>query len=166
MIYVTARIDWHLALVALAVSPILFLITGAYRQRLRSQSREVKKIESSALSVLQEVLAARVVKAFGQEDREGKRFVRRSSEGMRARIRLSLIEGAYGILVTLITGMGMAAVLFIGVRHVQSGILTLGELLIVIAYVSQLYQPLKTIRKGDKPAGLAGQRRAGLLSTG
>ena len=163
MIYVTARIDWHLALVALAVSPILFLITGAYRQRLRSQSREVKKIESSALSVLQEVLAAaRVVKAFGQEDREGKRFVRRSSEGMRARIRLSLIEGAYGILVTLITGMGMAAVLFIGVRHVQSGILTLGELLIVIAYVSQLYQPLKTIsrRAISLQASLASAERA------
>ena len=163
MIYVTERIDWHLALVALAVSPILFLITAAYRQRLRSQSREVKKIESSALSVLQEVLAAaRVVKAFGQEDREGKRFVRRSSEGMRARIRLSLIEGAFGILVTLITGIGMAAVLFIGVRHVQSGILTLGELLIVITYVSQLYQPLKTIsrRAVSLQSSLASAERA------
>ena len=163
MIYVTARIDWQLALVALAVSPLLFLVTAVYRKRLRSQSREVKKIESSALSVLQEVLAAvRVVKAFGQEDREGKRFVRRSSEGMRARIRLSLFEGGYGILVTLITAMGMAAVLFIGVRHVQSRILTLGELLIVIAYISQLYQPLKTIsrRAVSLQASLASAERA------
>jgi ATP-binding cassette, subfamily B, bacterial len=163
MIYVTARIDWQLALVALAVSPLLFLVTSVYRPRLRSQSRKVKKIESSALSVLQEVLAAvRVVKAFGQEDREGKRFVRRSSEGMRARIRLSLIEGSFGILVTLITAMGMAAVLFIGVRHVQSGILTLGELLIVIAYISQLYQPLKTIsrRAVSLQASLASAERA------
>jgi ATP-binding cassette, subfamily B, bacterial len=163
MIYVTARIDWRLALVALTVSPILFLVAQAYRRRLRSQSREVKKIESSALSVLQEVLAAaRVVKAFGQEDREGKRFVRRSSEGMRARIRLSLIEGGFGILVTLITAMGMAAVLFIGVRHVQSGILTLGELLIVIAYISQLYQPLKTIsrRAVSLQSSLASAERA------
>ena len=163
MIYVTARIDWQLAFVALAISPILFLVTFAYRRRLRSQSREVKKIESSALSVLQEVLAAvRVVKAFGQEDREGKRFVRRSSEGLRARIRLSLIEGGFGILVTLITATGMAAVLFIGVRHVQSGILTIGELLIIIAYISQLYQPLKTISKkaGSLQASLASAERA------
>ncbi|HKE31068.1 MAG TPA: ABC transporter ATP-binding protein [Candidatus Angelobacter sp.] len=163
MIYVTARIDWQLAFVALAISPILFLVTFAYRRRLRSQSREVKKIESSALSVLQEVLAAvRVVKAFGQEDREGKRFVRRSSEGVRARIRLSLIEGGFGILVTLITATGMAAVLFIGVRHVQSGILTIGELLIIIAYISQLYQPLKTISKkaGSLQASLASAERA------
>jgi len=148
MIYVTARIDWRLALVALAVSPALLLLTRVYRKRLRSQSREVKKIESSALSVLQEVLAAvRIVKAFGQEDREGERFVRRSSEGMRARIRLSIIEGGFGIVVTLITAMGMAGVLFIGVRHVKSGILTLGELLIVMAYISQIYQPLKTISR-------------------
>ena len=66
MIYVTARIDGQLALVALAVSPILFLVARAYRRRLRSQSRAVKKLESSALGVVQEVLAAvRVVKAFG-----------------------------------------------------------------------------------------------------
>ncbi len=163
MIYITARIDWRLAAVALAVSPILFLIMWVYRQRLRSQSREVKKIESSALSVLQETLAAvRVVKAFGQEDREGKRFVRHSSEGMRARIRLSLIEGAFGILVTLITASGMAVVLVIGVRHVQSGVLTLGELLIVMAYISQLYQPLKTISRkaASLQSSLASAERA------
>ena len=41
---------------------------------------------------------------------------------------------------------GTAAVLFIGVRHVQQGVLTL-ELLMVIAYLSQLYDPLKTISK-------------------
>jgi ATP-binding cassette subfamily B protein len=163
MIYITTRIDWRLAAVALAVSPILFLIMWAYRQRLRSQSREVKKIESSALSVLQETLAAvRVVKAFGQEDREGQRFVRHSSEGMRARIRLSLIEGAFGILVTLITATGMAVVMVIGVRHVQSGVLTLGELLIVMAYISQLYQPLKTIsrRAASLQSSLASAERA------
>ncbi|MGH9851221.1 MAG: ABC transporter ATP-binding protein [Blastocatellia bacterium] len=163
MIYVTARIDWRLAFVALTVTPILFLVARAYRQRLRSQSRKVKRMESSALSVVQEVLAAaRVVKAFGQEDREGERFVRRSSEGMQERIRLSLIEGGFGTLVTLITAIGVAGVLFIGVRHVQSGILTLGELLMVIAYVSQLYQPMKTIsRKAvSLQSSLAGAERA------
>jgi ATP-binding cassette subfamily B protein len=163
MIYITARIDWRLASVALAVSPVLFLIMWAYRHRLRSQSREVKKIESSTLSVLQEALAAvRVVKAFGQEDREGARFVRHSSEGMRARMRLSLFEGAYGIIITLITATGMAVVMVIGVRHVQYGILTLGELLIVMAYVSQLYQPLKTIsrRAAGLQSSLASAERA------
>ena len=148
MIYVTARIDWQLALIALAVSPILFLVSQVYRRRLRQRSRDVKKLESSALSVVQEVLAAiRVVKAFGQEDHEQERFVRRSSEGVQARIQLALVEGGFGLLVGLTTAVGTAVVLFIGIRHVQSGVLTLGELLLVMGYLSQLYGPLKTISK-------------------
>jgi ATP-binding cassette, subfamily B, bacterial len=153
MIYITARIDRQLALVALAVSPVLFLISRVYRLRLRRRSREVKKLESSALSVVQEVLAAiRLVKAFGQEDREQERFVRRFSEGMRARIHLAFVEGGFGLLVGLTTALGTSAVLFIGIRHVQSGVLTLGELLLVIGYLSQLYAPLKTM--GRKAASL------------
>ncbi len=148
MIYVIARIDRQLALVALAISPILFLVTRVYRRRLRKRSREVKKLESSALSVVHEVLAAiRVVKAFGQEDREKERFVHHSNEGMQARLRLAFVEGGFGVLVGLTTAIGTAAVLFIGVRHVQSGIITLGELLLVMGYLSQLYGPLKTISK-------------------
>jgi len=100
------------------------------------------------MSVIQEVLAAlRVVKAFGQEDREQGRFVRQSNEGMRARIRLSLAEGGLGLLLGLTTAIGTAAVLFIGVRNVQSGTLTLGELLLLMSYLSQLYSPLKTISR-------------------
>ena len=153
MLYITFRIDWQLALVALAVSPILFVITRIYRRRLRQQSRQIKKFESAALSVVQEVLIAlRVVKAFGQEDYEQERFVHRSSDSMRARIRLSLAEGGLGLLLGLTTAAGTAAVLFIGVHNVQAGILTLGELLLVMGYLVQLYGPLKII--GKKAASL------------
>src|SRR5262245_53882895 len=148
MIYLTVRIDWQLALVALAVAPALFLISWAYRPRLRRQSRQVKTLESSALLVVQEVLASlRVVKAFGQEDREQERLVRCSRAGMRARLRLLLIEGGFGWLVSLTTAMGAAAVLFLGTQHVQAGVLTLGELLLVLVYLTQLYAPLKTLSK-------------------
>src|SRR5437773_10739868 len=89
MICVTARIKWQLAIVALTVSPAIFLVARTYRRRLRRQAREVKKMESSALAVVHEVLgAARVVKAFGQENREENRFVHKSNEGMQARLRL------------------------------------------------------------------------------
>jgi ATP-binding cassette subfamily B protein len=115
---------------------------------LRLQSRKIKKYESATLSVVKEVLSAlRVVKAFGQEDRERERFVRHSSRGMRARIRLSLGEGGLGLLIGLTTALGTAAVLFIGVRSVQTGTLTLGELLLVMGYLSQLYGPLKIVSR-------------------
>ena len=153
MIAVTARLDWQLALVALTVCPPLFLLSRLYRPRMRRQSRAVKKLESSALAVVQETLGAlRVVKAFGQEARETERFVHRSTEGVAARIRLALMEGRYGTLVGLTSALGTAAVLLIGVGHVRQGVLSLGQLLMVLAYVAQLYEPLKTISK--KAAGI------------
>ncbi len=153
MLWVTARLDWQLALVAITISPALFLLSRAYRRRLRKQSRTVKKLESSALSVVQEILGAlRVIKAFGQERRETERFVARSGEGVGARLKLALIEGRFGLWVGLTTTLGTAAVLYIGVRHVRGGVLTLGELLMVMSYLAQLYNPLATISR--KAAGL------------
>lgn len=146
MIAITARIDMQLALVALAVTPILFGLTLASRRSLRQGWKETKKLESSALSVVQEVLTGlRVVKAFSQEDREHERFLTASGAGMSARIRLAVIGGGFKLAVGMTTAIGTATVLFIGIRHVQSGRLTLGSLLLVIGYLTQLYAPLQAI---------------------
>jgi ATP-binding cassette subfamily B protein len=148
MVYVTFRIDWQLALVAMTVSPFLFVSAWAYGRRLRPQWIKVKQLDSSALSVVQEVLGSlRVVQAFGQETREGERFVRRSGESVRNRIRVAFIEGGFALILGLITATGTAAVLFIGVRHVRSGLLTLGDLLLVMAYLASLYAPLNQLSK-------------------
>src|SRR6266568_657653 len=163
MIYVTARIDWQLALVALAVSPVLFLLARAYRHRLRRGWGDAKKLESCAMSVVQEVLAAmRIVKAFGQENHEQERFICQSSKSLRARIHLAFVASSFGLLIGLITAVGTASVLFMGMRHVQAGILTLGELLVVMSYLAQLYIPLQTISKkaADLQASLASAERA------
>src|SRR5437764_9300964 len=148
MIYVMTRIDWQLALIALAISPGLVVTGRIFRRRLRRNSREAKKLESSTMSIVQEALGAlRVVKAFGQESREEERFIRRSTEGMKVRLHLASLEGSFNVLVGLATAAGMAAVLLIGVRHVGAGVLTLGELLMVMAYMNQLYEPLRTISR-------------------
>jgi ATP-binding cassette subfamily B protein len=146
MIYVTARINLQLALVALAVSPFLFILTHSYKVRMRSRYLTVKQMESHSLNIVQEVLTTfRIVKAFGREEREQERFISHSDKTLRARIRLSFAEGVFGLSVNMITAVGAATVLFIGIRNVQAGILTLGELLMIIAYMSMLYGPLKTI---------------------
>jgi ATP-binding cassette subfamily B protein len=163
MVVITALIDWRLALVALCVVPILLLCLRLYRNRLRNQWMEAKRLESSAMSVVQEVIGAlRIVKAFGQESREEARFSHRSTESMQARIRTTVAEGTFGLLVGATIAFGTAAVLFIGVRGVQAGRLTLGELLIVMAYLSQLYAPLKTMSKkaADLQGSIASAERA------
>ncbi len=146
MFYVTFRIDPPLALVAMVISPVLFMLSMAYRPRFRKRSKEVKQLESSAMGVLQEVLSAvRVVKAFGKEKHEEDRYLHKSQAGMWARIQLDLLGGWYSLFVGLTTALGTACVLWIGVHHVRAGTLTLGSLLLVVSYLGQLYAPLKTI---------------------
>ena len=148
MLYVAARIDVVLAAIALVVAPVIVVLTWAYRRRLRQRHREVKRLESSALSVAQEVLTSlRVVKAFGQEDREEQRFVGRAGEGMRARVRVAVIDGSFLLAIGLVTTVGTAAVLYTGVRRVEAGAITLGSLLLVMSYLTQLYGPLSTISR-------------------
>jgi ATP-binding cassette subfamily B protein len=162
MIYVTARIDWQLALVALAIAPILFLEMRAYRKRLRTQWHDAKRLESSALSVVQESLAAlRVLKAFGREDHARDRFADRSAASVRAKVSVSFVEGRFGILVGVTIGLGMGAVLFLGTRRVLAGTMTLGDLVLVVGYLQQLYDPLKTASKkaGTLQSSLASAER-------
>jgi ATP-binding cassette subfamily B protein len=150
MLWITLSIDWQLALVALTVAPVLYVVSQRWRRRLRAQTREVKIFESLALGVVQEALSAlRVVKAFGREEYEERRYRDSSAHGMRARIRLGLVGGAYDLSVGLITAVGTTAALWIGMQHVLAGVLTTGELLLVMAYLSQLYQPLRTIGKNS-----------------
>ena len=153
MLYVTACLDWQLALVAMSILPFLMAIPKIYDCRMRGQYTSVKELESSTLGIVHEVLTAlRVVKAFGREDHEQERFVAQSTAGMGARIRLAFAESAFGLLSNVITAIGMALVLYIGVRSVLSARLTLGELFMVITYLTQLYGPLTAI--GDKIVSL------------
>jgi ATP-binding cassette subfamily B protein len=148
MLYVTLRIDWQLALVALSITPVLLFLTGRYRWRMRRQARTVKRIESSVWALAQETMGAlRVVKTFGREAGEARRFADRAGLGVSARLRLTVVEGSFGLLIGLTVALGTGAVLLIGTRHVMAGLLTLGDLLLVMGYLAQLYSPLKTISR-------------------
>jgi ATP-binding cassette, subfamily B, bacterial len=146
MFYVTARINLKLAAIAAAVCAPLLLTTWVFRRSLRRQWRDVKRLESSAQAVVHEALgAARVVKAFGREDREHRRFERESRSGMSARLRAGFRENCYSLLVGLITAGGAGAVLYFGLREVTAGTLSVGNLLVVVTYVGKLYDPIKTL---------------------
>ncbi len=163
MVYVTSLIDRQLALVALAVSPPLLVLSQRYKSRMKGRYESLKNLESHAFHVIHEVLAAvRVVKAFGREDDEQRRFVHRSGKSLRARMLTSTAEGLLNLLINLTTATGMAAVLFLGIGKVRSGALTLGELLVVMTYITQLYAPLQTVGKtaASLQGSLASARRA------
>jgi ATP-binding cassette subfamily B protein len=146
MIMVLFRIEWRLALVALVVCPVMMAITLISQDRMKKGWEAAKELESGALSVVQEVLTSlRVVKAFGQEDREYGRFLRQSQEGKTARLRLVFVQGTAKTLFAMATAIGTALVLFIGVHRVESGNLTVGNLVLAMGYLAQLYVPAQLI---------------------
>ena len=163
MVYVIARIDFQLALVALVVGPVLFVVSRTFDRRTRHRYDFLRQLDARALAIVQEVLGAlRVVKAFGREEREQERFVSHAGVTASARMRLSLAEGMFGVLINLTLGAGTALVLFIGVRNVLAGSLTTGAFLVVLSYLSQLYRPLEAIshQVASLQDSLASVRRA------
>jgi ATP-binding cassette, subfamily B, bacterial len=143
---VAASINLKLAFIALLMSPILVALTHLYSPRLLQRWRDVHALENSAFGVLQEALGAiRVVTAFGQERRERERYVRCSVGGLMARLRATWMESSLNLLLAFTVALGTAVVLYAGARDIQAGALTVGELLLIMAYLSQLYGPLQTI---------------------
>jgi ATP-binding cassette subfamily B protein len=166
MIVVTAKMDAELAVVALLITPILFLLSLGCSRIVRKRSQTIKGLDSSAMSVIQEVIGSiRVIKAFGQEGREHARFVRRSGERMSHQVQLALQQAVFNLLIGFTIAGGTAAALYIGVHHVRSGVLTVGSLLMIMAYVAQVYQPLQTLttKATEMQAGLASLERAFML---
>jgi ATP-binding cassette subfamily B protein len=152
MIYVTSRLYWPFSVAALALLPVALPGSRDFRRWLRNQGRMVKALEDSAFSVVNETLgAARVVTGFCQEDREKDRFISKANAATRARLRLALAEGGFLVFAAVMAAIGMAAVLWIGVRGIQSGTLTLGDLLLVAGYMAMLPGPLRTL---NRSAGL------------
>ena len=146
LLYVTVRIDWKLSVVAVAVSPLLFLLARSSGQRARDGWEGIKKLDSAAMLVLHEAVASiRVVKAFGQEWFENQRFLLRSRDRMAEQIKVASRLAMFHLSITTTIAAGSATALWIGARHVQSGLLTLGDLLLLMAYMAQLYDPLRTI---------------------
>jgi ATP-binding cassette subfamily B protein len=163
MFFVTAMLDWTLALAALGVAPPVTLISFIARRRLRTRYLTAKELESRAVATIQEALSAlRVVKAFGQEDREQSRLVDSLGQNMRARIGLTFAENVFELLIGLTLATGAALVLYLGVRRVQSGILSLGDLVLVMGYLSRLYGPFQEITKSINllQASIASAERA------
>jgi ATP-binding cassette, subfamily B, bacterial len=148
MIAVMMFLDWQLAAIALTITPFMFVFTLVYRKRIRAGWRKFKTSESAAMSAAQESLgAARVVKAFGQEERKNEQFLSLYTETATASLKVNVEGGVYNLLIGAVTGIGLAAVLYIGIGHVESGVLSIGGLLIVNYYLTQIYTPLKDIGK-------------------
>jgi ATP-binding cassette, subfamily B, bacterial len=148
MIGVMLYLDWRFSLIGLSVAPMLFVIVYRLTRRIKEAARDVKKKESELASVVLETISsARVVKAFGQEEFEERRLDQESQETVDLSLRARSIKSRLSPTVDVLVAVGTCLVLWYGVRHVLSGQLTAGALLVFIVYLGKMYKPMKDLSK-------------------
>ena len=148
MFSVLVYLDPSLALLSLVVAPFLYLSLRTYSRTMTDRAERVKALESSLVERAFELLSSvAAVKSFARERHELTRFSRKGDETMRARLDLTWQESLFSLTVTTITLAGTALVLVVGGLHVIEGTLTVGSLLVVIAYLAAVYNPVSEIAR-------------------
>jgi len=143
MLVIILRLDWQLTLIALASAPITLGTVNRFARRFRRSSKAIRAMEAAAGTIAQEVITSlRVVKAFGQEKREQDRYETTSSQAVGARMRLTIQQEILDVALGLVGNLNRAVILLIAAIHVHQGLLTIGELTVVMTYVDKLYTPI------------------------
>jgi ABC-type multidrug transport system fused ATPase/permease subunit len=146
MLVILLRLDFTLALLSLVVVPFLYACLRHYSQQMFQRAEDVKARESALVERAYEILSSIIIiKSFTRERHELERFKAVGSETMRARLQLTWQESLMSLAVSAITLGGTALVLAVGGLHVLNGTLTVGSLLVVVAYLAAVYNPLSSI---------------------
>jgi len=146
MFAVLVYVDPTLALLSLVVAPFLYVCLRFYSRIMLDRAERVKALESTLIERAFEILSSvAAVKSFTRERHELARFSSSGDDTMRARLTLTWQESLFSVAVTAITLSGTALVLIVGGLHVLNGMLTLGSLLVVVAYLAAVYDPISAI---------------------
>ena len=139
-------LQWDLALVSLIVAPLFFLTARRFSGLIKHASREKRRRSGSLGAVAQDTLGnAALVQASNREGAELERY-RREGEGVIAAELSSVrIRGVFSPLVDLIELAGILLVVYFGTRAIAGGGLTLGGMLVFIAYLTRLYGPVRDL---------------------
>ena len=133
-------------MLALTIVPVLFVLIGLFNKKIVDVATEVRDTESRVYSLVQWAMSSiKVVQAFTKEEEEHRRFMGASRESLRATLRLYSWQTLYSGAVNVVIAGGTALVVYAGARAVISGGLTVGQLIVFIAYLAQLYAPINQI---------------------
>jgi ATP-binding cassette subfamily B protein/subfamily B ATP-binding cassette protein MsbA len=146
MIAVLWPIDHRLTLVSLTVVPLLFALIAVFNRRIAEVATEVRERESHVYTLVQWAMSSvKLVQAFTKEEDEYRRFMGASRASLGATLKLYNWQTLYSAAVNGLVAAGTALVVYVGARSVLDGALSLGELVVFISYLAQLYAPVNQI---------------------
>src|SRR5919107_2344005 len=141
-------LQWDLALVALVVAPIFYVAARKTAALLKRASREKRRRSGSIGAVAEEGLAnMALVQAYGREATERERFHEQNLGAFRAQMTATRLRAGFGPLVELIELAGGLLVMAYGTVKLSQGALSLGGLLVFMAYLSKLFSPVRGLSR-------------------
>ncbi len=160
-------INWRFSLIVLAYAPLLLFLYVTFRRNIRATAREARRQEGEMMNLTLETLGAiREVKAFGREAWQRERFEGHGRARIRSALRSIRWEASFSPVVDFIQAGSTAALIWYGIAQALQGQLSVGELLIFVAYLRDIYRPLRKFSKLSavlQKAAASGDRLAKVL---
>jgi len=139
---------WQLALFAFIILPVAFYPIAVLGKRVRRVSRKCLEAIADMSSFLHETFAGnKIVKAFGMEAYEKKRFYDRTLKLFNLEMKEVRAKALSSPIMEFLGGIGIAFVIWYGGSRVISGIYTTGTFVSFLAAVVMLYDPVKKLSK-------------------
>ncbi len=138
--------EWKLALIVLAITPVLIVLAYRYSHVAHPTLRDVQQKLADVATVVEEnIVGVHVVKAFAQEPAEEEKFKHRSDLVFEQTLKANRQRATYVPLISFVPLLAQAAVLLVGARMVTSGSLTPGGFIAYNLYLAMLVTPLRSL---------------------
>ena len=135
-----------ISLIAVSFFPIVILYSGYFFSKIAQHFQEADEADGILSSVVQENLTGvRVVRAFGRESFERKRFDEKNERFAGLWIYLGKFLSLYWSIGDLITGIQILTVICMGVLFTVDGNLTVGEFIAFVSYNSSMAWPVRSL---------------------
>jgi ABC-type multidrug transport system fused ATPase/permease subunit len=138
--------DWKLALIVLAITPLLIVLAYRYSRVTHPTLREVQQRLADVATVAEEnIVGVQVVKSFAQEPAEEAKFKERSELVFHQTLRANRQRALYVPLISFVPLLAQAGVLLYGAQRVSAGTLTPGAFVAFNLYLAMLVVPLRSL---------------------
>ena len=138
--------EWKLALIVLAVTPLLIVLAYRYSHVSHPTLRDVQQRLADVATVAEEnIVGVHVVKAFAQEPAEQRKFMHRSERVFEQTVRANRQRATYVPLISFVPMLVQAAVLLLGARMVAQHTLSVGSFVAFNLYLGMLVLPLRSL---------------------
>jgi len=146
MLVVLWRLNLSLTLMTLAVFPPLIAVMYFFGRGMNRRGLAAHQADSKVTSLVQQNIASLpLVQSYAQEAREGAAFQAQIDESRRKRASQHGLEVLYWLVIAVLFGLATAVLTWWGAREIQASRLSVGELVIFLAYLGQLYEPLNQL---------------------